>query len=108
MTSYKLSLGQVSAIKTSSMELNFKRSRAQDFSSSVEVSEGRILMPNLCDALGMADQTCDTLVLTTQVKEKQLQKYFYNFNKPSFSIRLDVCNANRYSWSKQCCIHAWI
>lgn len=68
MTSYKLSLGQVSSIKTDSMELNFKRSLAKDFNGNVAVSEGQILMPNLCNALGVHGASCDSLVLTTQVK----------------------------------------
>jgi len=67
MTSYKLSLGQYSSIKTASMELNFKRSKAQDLNSNVALSQGQILIPNLCVALRLKAPSCDTLVLTTQV-----------------------------------------
>ncbi len=69
MTSYKLSLGQENCIRTSSIELNFKRSKALDFNSNVAVSEGQIQMPNLCNALGelINSAACDNLVLTTQV-----------------------------------------
>ena len=64
--SSKLSLNQESLIKTESIELNFKKSKATDFNkSNLIMSEGNIKMPPLCEPLYAAE--CDNLVLTSQV-----------------------------------------
>jgi hypothetical protein len=67
MTSSKLSLNQNLYTKTGSMELAFKKSNAQDFDNSIQLSGGQIKMPNLCEAMGKTGSDCSGLQLTSQV-----------------------------------------
>lgn len=67
MTSSHLSLNENTTIKTGSMEMSFKRSKATDFSEDFPVSEGKIKMPPLCESMGLQGDDCTNLKLTAQV-----------------------------------------
>lgn len=101
MTAYKLSLGQDSTIKTSSMELNFQRSKASNFSNNVAISQGQIQMPNLCEATGAQDSDCRNLVLTTQVYLFILEFFLYSINNKWILSHLDVFYVSCYSRPKR-------
>ena len=70
MTASKLSLNQDSQIKTKSMELNFKKSKATDFDSNVKMSDGAIQLPPLCETIGLGSSSCEDVKLTSQVALK--------------------------------------
>ena len=66
MTSSKLSLNQGSQTKTKSMELNFQRSKASDI-GHINMSEGGIQVPPLCEIMGLTGDDCSNLKMTSQV-----------------------------------------
>ena len=75
MTSAKLSLNQDLKTKTSAMELIHKRSKLSGFGTNINMSNGSITLPPLCDIIKLKDD-CQNLLLTSQVC------YFsYNFYK---------------------------
>lgn len=67
MTLGKLSLNQDIQSKTSSMEMNFKKSKTSDFDTNIKSVEGEIKIPNLCQSLKLNDVECSTRVLMSQV-----------------------------------------
>lgn len=72
MTSSHLSINENTTIKTDSMELSFKRSKATDFEDNIPVSEGKIQMPPLCASMGLQGDGCENLKLTSQVIKKEI------------------------------------
>ena len=67
MTSSKLSLNQETAMKSKSMEQTFKRSKASDFGETVQMTEGAISVPPLCQSMGLTGDACANLKVTSQV-----------------------------------------
>ena len=55
------------------MRLNLKRTYAANFNSSLEVSQGGILLPvSICESFKMNQVTCSSAAVTSQV-------YIYSF-----------------------------
>lgn len=75
MTASKLSLNEDSQIKTKSMEMGFKRSKATDF-GDIKMSEGAITLPPLCESMGLTGDACSNLKVTSQVNFNS--KLIYN------------------------------
>lgn len=67
MTASKLSLNEDSQIKTKSMEMGFKRSKASDFGNDIKMTEGAIALPPLCESMGLTGDACSNLKVTSQV-----------------------------------------
>ena len=67
MISSKLDLNQELLIRTTSMELNHKKSRAIHFKNDIKMSEGKIEIPFLCQSLRITNDSCSKLILTSQV-----------------------------------------
>ncbi len=70
MSSMHLSLNENSVIKTGSMELSSQRNRASSFGNNLPITDGKITMPNLCEAVGAKGDDCTNLKLTSQVNNK--------------------------------------
>ena len=54
-------------MKSKSMEMTFKRTKASDFGSDVKMSEGGISVPPLCESMGLVGDACTNLKVTSQV-----------------------------------------
>ena len=77
MTASKLSLNDENNVKTKSMEMNFKRSKASDFDKDIKMSEGAISVPPLCESMGLTGDSCTNLKVTSQVNH-YLLKFLLN------------------------------
>lgn len=63
MTINKLSFNQDLQIKTSSMQLNYAKNRANDFSNRIALTDSAISIPNLCNSINL----CSNSLITSQV-----------------------------------------
>jgi hypothetical protein len=52
------------------MELSSQRNRASSFGNNLPITDGKITMPNLCEAVGAKGDDCTNLKLTSQVNNK--------------------------------------
>ena len=59
------------------MELSSKRSKASDFGDSLAISDGKVSMPNMCEAVGAKGDDCTNLKMTSQVLKNFLEIFWF-------------------------------
>jgi hypothetical protein len=67
--SHHLSVGQGQNIKTTSIEVDYRRNNALDLSNQFRLDESEIKMPSVCDILStQTNPNCVGKIVTRQVK----------------------------------------